>query len=133
MRITNILGHGLALPLLIAGHMAQAQTQMLSAEAQLQTFATCVGRLTAELEYQWSLRGAYSEEVAFRRDATVQLVAAIVSDDQSRDVLYWRDAAKRAQYDLLNRSQHSQDQAEAAWARHRAEMLEQECNALLLG
>lgn len=124
-------GRCLALSLMIAAPAAQAQ--MLSAEAQLQTFATCVGRLTAELEHEWSLRGTYSEEAAFHRDATVQLVAAIVSDDQSRDVLHWRDAAKRAQFDLLSRSHYSQDQADAEWARHRAAMLERECTALLLG
>ena len=131
MRIMKTLGRGMAFALMIAA--PAAHTQMLSADAQLQTFATCVGRLTAELEYEWSLQGAYSDEVAFHRDATVQLVAAIVSDEQSRDVLHWRDAAKRAQYDLLNRSQYSKDQAEAQWAKHRAEMLERECTSLLLG
>lgn len=131
MRYVNPLGRGLALALILLAPAGHAQT--LSAEAQLQTFATCVGRLTAELEHEWSTQGAYSDEAAFHRDITVQLVAAIVSDEQSRDVLYWRDAAKRAQYDLLSRAQYSQDQADAAWARHRAAMLEQECTSLLLG
>ncbi|WP_411890712.1 hypothetical protein [Yoonia sp. SDW83-1] len=131
MRYVKTLGRGLALTLILAAPAGHAQT--LSAEAQLQTFATCVGRLTAELEYEWSTQGAYSDEAAFRRDATVQLVAAIVSDEQSRDVLHWRDAAKRAQYDLLSRSQYSRDQAEAEWAKSRAAMLEQECTSLLLG
>ena len=131
MNYVKALGRGLAFSLMIAAPAAQAQ--FLSAETQLQTFATCVGRLTAELEYEWSTQGAYSEEAAFYRDTTVQLVAAIISDDQTRDVLHWRDAAKRAQYDLLSRSQYSRDEAEAQWAKHRAAMLEQECTALVLG
>lgn len=108
------------------------RAQYLSPEAQLQTFAICVGRLSAVVEYEWMSEGAVSDEAERQRDMAVQLVAAIISNDQSRDVLNWRNAAKNAQFALMTRAEYSDDRAEAAWATQRATLLRQECTSLLL-
>ena len=100
-------------------------------EAQLHTFATCAGRLSAVVEYEFMEAGAPSEEAQRSHDAVIALVAAVMSQDQSRAVLNWRTSAKRAQFNLLLRSQ-AQNQDDAAWAARRAQALTQECTALVL-
>lgn len=107
------------------------QAQSYDADAQLRLFASCVGRLSAVVEHEWNAAGAVSGTTAARRDAVVEIVAAILPQDRGRDALYWRNAAKEAQSNLLARANSVQDAADAAWAKSQARRLEQECTALL--
>ncbi|MEL6681759.1 MAG: hypothetical protein AAFQ09_03840 [Pseudomonadota bacterium] len=101
-------------------------------DAQLRTFAACVGRLSAVLEHEWNNIGAVSSETALKRDAAAEIVAAIVSEERSRDILEWRNAAKLAQHRLLSRALTTHDAAEAAWALQQAEHYETACASLLI-
>lgn len=107
------------------------QAQSYDADAQLRLFASCVGRLSAVVEHEWNAAGAVSRTTAARRDAVVQIVAAILPQDRSRDALYWRNAAKEAQSNLIARANSASDAADAAWAQSQARRLEQECTSLL--
>ena len=108
-----------------------SQAQQISQDTQLHTFATCAGRLSALVEYEWMAEGAPSEEAQKYHDAAIALVAAVISDDKSRDVLNWRTSAKQAQFNLLLRTQ-AQNREDAAWAAQRAQLLTRECTELLL-
>jgi hypothetical protein len=119
----------LVFPLLLSTSAAQAQSY--DPDAQLRTFAACVGRLSAVVEYEWSVAGAVSPQTRQRRDAVVEIVAAIFQIERSRDVLHWRNAAKEAQWNLLSRAYSAKDSSEATWAFAQAERLERECTALL--
>ena len=108
-----------------------SQAQQISQDTQLHTFATCAGRLSALVEYEWMAEGAPSEEAQKYHDAAIALVAAVISEDQSRNVLNWRTSAKQAQFNLLLRTQ-AQNREDAAWAAQRAQLLTRECTELLL-
>lgn len=108
-----------------------SQAQNMGENAQLHTFATCAGRLSAVVEYEWLAQGAPSAEAQKYHDDVIALVAAIISEDQSRSVLQWRRSAKQAQFDLLLRTE-TPNPDDAAWAANRARQLTQECTALLL-
>lgn len=103
----------------------------MGGNVQLQTFATCAGRLSAVVEYEWLAQGAASAEAQKYHDDVIALVAAIISEEQSRSVLQWRRSAKQAQFDLLLRTE-TPNPDDAAWAANRARQLTQECTALLL-
>ncbi|MEO0929544.1 MAG: hypothetical protein AAFY14_02685 [Pseudomonadota bacterium] len=100
-------------------------------DAQLRTFAACVGRLSAVVEYEWNMMGAVSSETTLRRDAAAEIVAAIIPTERSRDVLQWRNAAKQAQWSLLNRATSTRDTGEASWALQQAQRFETACTSLL--
>ncbi len=117
---------------LITTHLAvPAQAQSSDPDAQLRTFAACVGRLSAVAEYEWNTIGVISSETAQKRTAVVEIVAAIIPAEKSRDVLYWRNAAKQAQWNLLSRAASARDQAEANWAMQQAAQFENACASLL--
>ena len=107
------------------------KADQFSPDTQLHIFATCAGRLSAVVEYEFMEAGAPSAEAQRSHDAVIALVAAVMSQDQSRAVLNWRTSAKRAQFNLLRRSQ-ARNPEDAAWAARRAQALTQECAALVL-
>lgn len=121
----------LCLNLLLLSAAAPLHAQSPNAEAQLQTFASCVGRFSAAAENEWDLSGTVSATTRARRDAIVEIVAAILPEDRHRDALNWRNSAKQAQRRLLTRARFASDSAEAAWAASQAKRFEQECAALL--
>lgn len=118
---------------LVFCHLAppSLQAQSSDPDEQLRTFAACVGRLSAIVEHEWNAAGTISPTTRARRDAVVEIVAAILPQDRSRDALHWRNAAKEAQWNLLARADAATNAADAAWAISQARRLEQECTALL--
>ena len=100
--------------------------------SQLQTFATCAGRLSAVMEYQWMFDGDASEQTKRHRATVLELISAIMEPDMGRQVLQWRLSGKRAQSVLLTRATFNQDTHDAAWAREQAELFERGCTSLLL-
>lgn len=99
---------------------------------QLQTFATCAGRLSALMEYEWMFDGPASEVTMTQRASLIDLIQAVMEPDQAPDVLHWRIAAKQAHAVLLSRATFNDDPSDAAWAKAQAARLSQECTGLLL-
>lgn len=102
-------------------------------DQQLRVFATCAGRLSAVLEYQWMFDGASADRTMAQRATVLQLVTAVMGPDQGRDVLRWRIDAKFAHQALLNRATFNRDRRDAAWAADTATRLAAECTDMLLG
>ncbi len=98
----------------------------------LKTFASCAGRLSAEMEHQWLLSDPASYQTEAHRAAMLSLVDAIMAPDQGRDVLNWRVDAKQAHAVLLTRATFNDDADDAAWALSRAEAELAACTGLLL-
>ncbi|MEM9427292.1 MAG: hypothetical protein AAGA06_11385 [Pseudomonadota bacterium] len=98
----------------------------------LQTFSSCVGRLSATMEHQWLLSDPMSDRTEAQRAAMLSLVEAIMPAGDGRHVLAWRIAAKRAHAVLLTRATFNDDAADAAWALTRAEAELAACTRLLL-
>ncbi len=118
----------LFLALAVASAPLRAQTD----DSQLRLFASCAGRLSAVMEYQWMFDGAASERTELQRASVLQLVEATMPDGMGREVLHWRLSAKLAQSALLTRATFNDDQSDAAWAAQMADRLTRECTALIL-
>ena len=103
-----------------------------SDDDQLQYFSTCAGRLSAVMEFQWMFDGAGSEKTAQQRAALIELVEAVMTEDQGRAVLHWRISAKQAQSALLTRATFNDNVADARWAIETADRLANESTSLLL-
>ncbi len=105
---------------------------MASNNNQLQHFATCAGRLSAQMEFQWMFDGPASEQTALQRAAMIDLIDAVMDPNDGRTVLHWRISAKLAQSALLTRATFNNDATDAAWAARTAARLTNECTALIL-
>ncbi|WP_162617547.1 hypothetical protein [Yoonia maritima] len=101
-------------------------------DEQLRVFATCAGRFSATMEFQWMFDGEGSEVTQTQRDNMVQLINAIMPTDHARDVLSWRIASKSAHAALLTRAAFNDDPYDANWAQNQATRLIRECTGLLL-
>lgn len=97
-----------------------------------QKFATCAGRLSAQMEFQWLL-GGDADATQGERDAMLSLLSAVMAEDGATETLARRIEAKHAQTALLTRGHFNDDEDDAAWARLRAEVEIGGCRALLLG
>lgn len=104
-----------------------------SVDGQLQFFATCAGRLSALMEHQWTYDTASADRTKAMRAEMIDLVSAVMSESEGRDVLLLRVQAKHAQAALLHRATLSWDAGEADWAQDRAEALLTECTSILMG
>ncbi len=98
----------------------------------LRTFASCAGRLSAEMEHQWLMSDPASDRTEAQRAAMISLIDAIMAPGQGRDVLHWRIDAKQAHAVLLTRATFNDDEDDAAWALARAEAQLAACTGLLL-
>lgn len=121
---TAILAFAAPLPALSQG---QASTSLL------RQFATCTGRLSALMEFQFMTDGPASEITRARRDAAAALMAAVTAPDEARQALAWRIEAKAAQAALLQRATFGTDRRFAVRARRLALRQTAECEAMLLG
>jgi len=109
-----------------------AAAELSRSDNQLRHFATCVGQLSAQMEYEWMFDGPRSEETQARRNAMIELVQAIMPPDQGREVLHWRIMAKQAHFALLTRGTFNEDPDDAAWAMGLAHSNTADCGGLLL-
>lgn len=110
-----------------------AKAQSLDTQDQLRVFATCAGRLSAVMEYQWMFDGPASDATKTQRAALLDLIDAIMPPEQDRAVLQWRITAKHAQSALLTRATFNSNPEDAAWAAERAAHFQTECTWFLLG
>lgn len=109
-----------------------ASTARAQDYAQLQTFATCAGRLSAVMEHQWMFDGDASEQTKAQRATVLELISAIMEPNMGRQVLNWRLMGKQAHNVLLTRATFNDDASDAIWARDQATLFERECTSLLL-
>ncbi|KJZ20507.1 hypothetical protein [Loktanella sp. S4079] len=116
----------------IALQLAATGTSAQTANEQLNFFATCAGRLSAMMEFQWMFDGTQSEETMQQRNDVVRFIEAIMLPEQGREIFQIRIASKQAHSALLTRAVFNDDVADAQWARLQAARLTQECTAMLL-
>jgi hypothetical protein len=118
----------------LPGLLVFLQAPAISAQtADLQTFASCAGRLSALMEHQWLLSDPASDLTARQRDAMLSLVSAMSSPDQEATALTWRIEAKAAQAGLLSLARFGTKDRTAAQAARRSDDLLGMCRSLLLG
>lgn len=113
--------------LALSGEIAAAEQEIV------QTFATCTGRLSAQMEHEWLMNDPASDQTEARRAAMVSLLDAVMPEDQGSQVLNWRINAKVAHATLLTRATFNEDKADALWATNRVEAHLSACTGLLLG
>ena len=117
------------LAFLVAAGSAQA---MDTAEDRLIGFATCAGRLSALMEFQWLTHDPEAERTEAQRANLIDILDAVMPPDRGRQVLHWRVEAKMAHAALLQRGRFNQDPADALWARRLAAEQTDRCRAYLL-
>ena len=123
---TVLLALSLLLPAGTAG--AQASVQM---ELHM-TFATCTGRLSAKMEFEWLLSDPTANRTEADRAAMIALLQATTPPDERRLTLARRIEAKRAHSALLTRAFFNEDPQDAQWAIARAERIIASCTGMLL-
>ena len=101
-------------------------------DLQLRQFVTCVGQLSAQMEFEWMFDGPRSEQTKAHRDAMIELVQAIMPPNEGRKILHWRITAKQAHFALLTRATFNEDPEDADWAMQMALTRTADCGGLLL-
>ena len=107
--MSNLKTFVLALVILPASTYAMSNTLF-------STFASCTGRLSAEMEHAWLMNDPRADDLAHRRGQFVDLLEAVVPDDQKRHALTLRIDAKLAHAALLTQATFSEDSDRAEWA-----------------
>ncbi|MAM61640.1 MAG: hypothetical protein CMH11_09135 [Maritimibacter sp.] len=95
-------------------------------------FATCTGRLSAQMEFQWLLGDDTAERTEAERATMIALLETVTPPDRRRDALARRIEAKHAQTRLLTRATFNDNAADADWAADRAALEIGSCRALIL-
>ena len=96
-------------------------------------FASCAGRLSAEIEHSWLTQRPGTDILEDARDAFVSLAESVSVDaDDDHRAMSWRLNAKVAQAELLKRATFNSDAASAEWASKRADALASSCLAIVL-
>ena len=98
----------------------------------LRMLASCTGRLSAQLEYQWLLQDPEADRTEHARATMADLLEAVTEPETARQALHLRIIAKEAQSRLLMRAMFNGDRDDAAWARRRATDQVTACAGLLL-
>ena len=109
-----------------------AITTSVHAQDIVQTFATCTGRLSAQMEHEWLMNDPASERTETHRATMIALLDAVSPPNRGRDILAWRIDAKSAHAMLLTRATFNDDTEDAAWALRRAQTQVSACTGLLL-
>ncbi|QPM89236.1 hypothetical protein [Pseudooceanicola algae] len=100
-------------------------------EEIVRLFASCAGRLSAEMEHQWLFSDPASGATAIRRNQMIDLLDAVAPEGADSRVRALRLEAKVAQARLLRRAAFSWDAVEAARATRVSARFLARCNALL--
>jgi len=114
-----------------------AHSLPLTVSDRVQGFATCAGRLSALMEYQWMFDGAGSERTRELRAELEDLLVAVLPEARTRgispaQVLDWRIRAKVAQAALLQQARFATDSRRMRLAARQARYNQTECEGLLL-
>ena len=109
-----------------------SSTMPAQAEPLTHIFATCTGRFSAELEHAWLMGHPEADSIAHRRAQFEDLLYAVATDGEQRDLLNRRINAKQAHAQILQQATFSTDSAQAEWARRRVNMEIGYCASFLL-
>ncbi len=105
-----------------------------SDRAQVRVFASCAGRLSALMEFQWMFDGAASERTENVRSGFEALLEASLGRGVSgSEALNWRIEAKMAQARLLSLGTFGTDARVARQAARASALYLGECEGMLLG
>jgi len=105
---------------------------VLATQNLAQTFAGCVGRMSAELEHAWLIGTASADRIEGQRLTFLSLLDATLPPGMEGDALNRRIEAKLAHASLLTIATFSDHKARAAQARLRANWHLSQCNEMLL-
>jgi hypothetical protein len=115
--------------LVVAMTMAQP---VFSAEPLHRVFASCVGRLSAEMEHQWLMKDRDADATQVQRSRMITLGEAVTPVGLEPQVLHLRIQAKYAHKALLSRATFNNDPTDARWAAAQARSELSRCTGLLL-
>lgn len=121
-----------ALALALAANPGSVTAGNSAAGDLVSTFATCAGRLSAQMYHQWLVSDGTADQTEMDRAAMIGLLEAATPDGAGREVLSNRTAARQAHSALLSRATFGPDDAHAAWARRRADREIALCRSLVL-
>jgi hypothetical protein len=132
---TLVLGFFLSLsasvPPLCAQTVRPDDAQAFAQSNPVSLFATCTGRLSALMEFQWLVQDPQSGPTEALRDQMADLLAAALPDGEEVRAMDLRIQAKVAEAALLHEALFgSKDRQAWAWAQ--AHRLLSRCTALLL-
>lgn len=118
--------------------MSQAAGVPVSPSERAQVFATCHGRLAAEMDHQRLMGDHPSQQIEHRHSAFKQLYQAVLPDALEYGLpgalaVTWFNTAKRKQAWLLMRADFNGDTDIKQKSRDAARALLSECDSLLLG
>ena len=94
----------------------------------IQVFASCAGRLSAQMEHQWLLSDPLAQHTEAARGAMLDILASITLPEQTGAALDLRINAKAAHAALLRQATFGQDHLAA----DRADQLTQHCTSLVI-
>jgi hypothetical protein len=95
-------------------------------------FASCTGRLSAELQHAWLLNDPDAKIIEHRRAQFIDLIQAVTPPEQLRHSLNLRIDAKMAHAELLTVADFSNDSDRSEWAMRRAKFEIDYCAGFLL-
>ena len=111
----------------VSAHAERVNTQDL-----VRVFASCAGRLQAQMQHQWLISDPTADRTEAHRAAMIDLLDAVLPEGAGRDALMHRSAARQAHAALLTRATFNQNPRDAAWAQRRVEMEISQCQALVV-
>jgi hypothetical protein len=126
MGILRNIALGLCLALSAPALPLCAQSQ--SRTDPMRLFATCTGRLSALMEYQWLVQDPDADRTETLRDAMAELLVAAMPPDGASHAMDLRLQAKAAEAQLLQQALGR----DGAWALALAKRQVANCTALLL-
>lgn len=113
--------------------IAQSMASPAHADGSLHAlFASCAGRLSAEMEHQWLMQDPRAEVTEEHRARMIALTELVTPASLLRQTLHRRIEAKAAHRALLQRAAFGRDPADAQWALKRAETEVGRCLNMLL-
>lgn len=122
----------LLLGMVLGGSLAAPVALAQSRDEQLRFFASCAGRLSAQMEFQWMFDGEASELTKQQRAGVLEILEAMIPQGRGSEVLAWRIEAKQAQAVLLTRGIFNENQRDAKMAQRLALRQISECRSVLL-
>jgi len=118
------IGIGLCLGILTLPGLAMGNTF----DDPVRVFATCAGRLSAQMEHQWLLSDPASDQTEHQRDIVLEVLAAMTPEGQESRIMGWRLEAKVAHAALLQ----SATFRNSPWAGETATRLVAQCTTLVV-
>lgn len=95
-------------------------------------FASCAGRLSAQMAHEWLMQSENAEATERHRSHLLDVLAAISGPETEATLLNLRIEAKAAHAALLRRATFGDDLDDKAWAARTAETHVRACTSMLL-